>query len=91
MAKIRNKRATLSLTLEARDSVNLLKGLNSVFSAVCEGAMCEGHKNESFSAGIANPNTKIRYQGHFKKQQGNLLYFDESLKFMERLNELAGQ
>jgi len=91
MGKIRTKRATLSLTMEARDSVNLLKGLNSVFSAVCEGAMCEGEKNENFETGIDNPSAKIRYQGNFKKSQDNLLYFEDSLKLFNTLNELNGK
>lgn len=90
MGKARTKRATLSLTMEARDSQNLLKGLNSVFSAVCEGAMCEGSKNEIFETGIDNPCAKIRYKGNFKKSQNNLLYFDESLKLLNTLNELNG-
>ena len=91
MGKIRNKRATLSLTMEARDSVNLLKGLNSVFTNVCEGAMCEGAKNENFEVGLDNPASQIRYQGNFKKSQDNLLYFEDSLKLFNTLNELNGK
>ena len=91
MGKIRTKRSTLAITMEARDSVNLLKGLNSVFSTVCEGAMCEGVKYEYFETGRDNPSAKIRYRGNFKKSQDNLLYFEDSLKLFNTLNELNGK
>ena len=53
--------------------------------------MCEGVKNENFETGLDNPSAKIRYRGNFKKSQDNLLYFEDSLKLFNTLNELNGK
>ena len=71
MGRARKKRTGLRLEMDCRDSVSLLKGLNSVFGIIAEG------KVSFFESGMDNKQAVIRYRG---EKTDNTLDFPKRLE-----------